>query len=278
MNRPDWAPPEIDLDRPNAARVYDFFLGGSHNFAADREMARMAIEMWPELPEIMQANRGFLRRAVRFMASEGIRQFLDIGSGIPTVGNVHEVAQGAAPDSRVVYVDIDPVAVAQSRQMLAGDDRTEVVHGDVRKPDDILEAPETTRLIDFDEPVGVLMVALLHFVGDDDRPADIVRAYHDAIAPGSYLALSHASAEGRPDQTDKHQKLYERTPTPMTMRPRDRIVALFDGFDIVEPGVVYLPLWRPESPDDVDEHPERFTGFAGVGRKPGGRDGSPDGR
>jgi hypothetical protein len=267
MQRPAWAPQETDLDRPSAARMYDYYLGGSHNFAIDRAAAEQAIAMWADLPLIMQANRAFLRRAVRFLVSQGITQFLDIGSGIPTVGNVHEVAQQANPESRVVYVDIDPIAVAHSRAILADNPCAAVVQGDARDPDHILAQPDVRRLLNLREPVAVLLIALLHFVPDDEDAYRLVERLRAAIAPGSYIAISHASFEGRPAESESHTRLYSRTPTPMMMRSRADVERFFEGLHLVEPGVVYLPLWRPESPDDVDEHPERFTGFAGVARK-----------
>lgn len=267
MTRPSWAPEDIDLDRPSAARVYDYYLGGSHNFAVDREMARQAIEMWPELPEIMRANRAFLRRAVSFLVRAGTDQFLDVGSGIPTVGNVHDVAQRQAPATRVAYVDIDPVAVAHSRAILAGNDRTAVLRGDLRDPASILADPALGALLDLDRPVAVLAVAVLHFVGDGDDPAGALGRLLDAVPAGSHLVLSHASHEGQPDRASTHQTLYQRTGTPMTMRSREQVERFFDGLELVQPGVVYLPEWRPD-PGPVDEHPERFTGFAGVARKP----------
>ena len=258
---------EVDLTRPSAARVYDYYLGGAHNFAVDREMAEQAIGLWPDLPLIMQANRAFLRRAVRFCVDAGIRQFLDLGSGIPTAGNVHEVAQAAVPDARVVYVDSDPVAVAYSRSILAENPLTAAVQADLRKPEQVLDSPEVRSLLNFDEPIAVMMVAVLHFVSDSDDPAAIVAGYREVMAPGSYLAVSHASQDGQPEQAGEHQDLYRRTPTPMTMRTKPQVTALFEGFDVVAPGVVFLPLWRPVSLDDVDEHPERFSGLAAVGRK-----------
>ncbi|WP_434449264.1 SAM-dependent methyltransferase [Lentzea sp. E54] len=258
---------EVDLTRPSAARVYDYYLGGAHNFAADREMAEHAIAMWPDLPLIMQANRAFLRRAVRFCVDAGVRQFLDLGSGIPTVGNVHEVARDAAPDARVVYVDIDPVAVAYSRSILGDDNQTAVVHADLRSPDQVLGSTEVRSLLNFDEPVAVMMVAVLHFVPDSDDPAAIIAGYRDAMAPGSFLAVSHASQDGQPEKAGSHQDLYRRTPTPMTMRSKPQVADLLADFDLVDPGVVFLPLWRPASLDDVDDHPERFSGLAAVGRK-----------
>jgi hypothetical protein len=267
MERPSWAPIEVDLEHPSDARVYDYYLGGSHNFAADREMARQAIALWPELPQIMQANRAFLRRAVRYLISQGITQFLDVGSGIPTVGNVHQVAQAVLPEARVLYVDVDPVAVAHSRAILSGNDRADIVHADLSDVDGIRDDPRTMRLLDLSQPIGVLMVAMLHFVPDEVNPAKIVARYREFMAPGSFLVLTHASHEGRPDQAGSHTALYRRTTTPMTMRSRAQIEALFSEFAIVPPGVVFLPLWRPESPADVDDRPERFTGYAAVGRR-----------
>lgn len=268
MESPGWAPADVDPSRPSAARVYDYYLGGSHNFRADREMARQAIEMWPSLPLIMQANRGFLRRAVRFMLGQGITQFLDLGSGIPTVGNVHEIAQAECPAARVVYVDIDPVAVAQSRALLAGDTHTDVVHADLRDVAAVLGDPRASRLLDPTEPIGVLTVAVLHFVSAEDDPAGVLAGYRAAMAPGSYLAMSHATQDGRPDQADSHTSLYRRTGTPMTMRSRAEVAALLTGFDIVPPGIVFLPEWRPDPDSEPVEHPERFSGFAAVGRRP----------
>lgn len=266
-SEPSTVPSDIDLSRPSVARVYDYYLGGAHNFSVDREMAERAIGMWPDLPLIMQANRAFLRRAVRFCVAAGVRQFLDLGSGIPTVGNVHEVARAADPDARVVYVDIDPVAVTYSRTILGDDPQTVVAHADLRRPDLLLQRPEVTGLLDLREPVAVMMVAVMHFVPDADDPAAIVAGYRDAVAPGSFLVMSHATHEGQPQLADEHQQLYQRTATPMSMRSRAEVTALFDGFDLVDPGVVYLPLWRPVSLDEVDEHPERFTGLAAVGRR-----------
>jgi SAM-dependent methyltransferase len=267
MLRPSWASADIDLSRPSAARVYDYYLGGSHNLEVDRRMAREAISMWPDLPAIMQSNRAFLRRAVRYLAGQGIRQFLDIGSGIPTVGNVHEVAHEADSTAQVVYVDSDPVAVAHSRAILAGDERTTIVRADLRAPDTILNDPTVRGTIDFERPVAVLMIAVLHFVADEDDPFGAVAQVRDRLVPGSHLVVSHASAEGRPEVAASHRQLYSRTPTPMTMRSRAEIARLFNGFELVEPGLVWLPLWRPDNPNSAVKQPERTTGFAGVGRK-----------
>jgi SAM-dependent methyltransferase len=248
--------------------VYDFYLGGFHNFAADREMGRQAVQMWPDLPEIMQSNRGFLRRAVEFLAGAGVRRFLDLGSGIPTVGNVHEVAQRFAPDARVVYVDNDPVAVEHSRAILARDERTSVVQADLRDPDSVLADPAVRALLEPGEPTAVLMVAVLHFVPDDADPAGLVARFRDAVPSGSYLALSHATAGQEAGRAAEHRSLYQRTATPMTMRTRDEVVRFFDGFALVDPGVVYLPEWRPEPGTPAVDRPERITGLAGVGVTP----------
>jgi len=176
-----------------------------------------------------------MRRAVRYLIGQGVSQFLDIGSGIPTVGNVHEVAQAAEPEARVVYVDVDPVAVAHSRAILAGDDRTDVVHADLRDVQGVLGDRRTVRLLDLSRPVGVLMVALLHFVPAAADPAGVLARYRRAMTPGSYLAVSHATHEGQPDQAGPHVALYRRTGTPMTMRSRAEVAALLDGLDLVSP-------------------------------------------
>ncbi len=248
--------------------MYDYYLGGSHNFAVDRAMAERGKEVWPELPLIMRENRAYLRRAVRYLSAQGVTQFLDLGSGIPTVGNVHEIAQEGNPGSRVVYVDRDPIAVNHGRAILAGNDHAAVLQADVRDPDRVLADPDVRRLIDFDRPVAVLLVAVLHFVADEHDPAGIIARFRAAVAPGSYLALSHFSSEGPPERVEGLVKLSRTTPEPLTLRSRAQIEGFLTGLEIVDPGVVYLPLWRPDSPADVGEDPEWCNDFAGVGRKP----------
>ncbi|MFC3500507.1 SAM-dependent methyltransferase [Micromonospora krabiensis] len=266
MQRPDWAPETIDIERPSVARMYDYYLGGSHNFAADRAAAQAMVAAVPEAPLMAQANRAFLRRAVQFLVDEGVRQFLDIGSGIPTVGNVHEIAQRAAPESRVVYVDVDPVAVAHSREILDGNARTAVVQEDLRRPDRILAHPDVRRLLDFDQPVAVMIVAVLHFVPDADGPAALLRTLREALAPGSFLVLSQASDDGRSEEERAEaERVYRRTDSPLSVRSRAELTALFDGFELVEPGVVWVPQWRPESPDSAEDA-ERAVFLGGVGR------------
>jgi hypothetical protein len=267
VTRPSWVSDEIDLSRPSASRVYDFYLGGFHNFSSDRDMAEQAIKDWPDLPLIMRSNRAFLRRAVSHLVGQGVRQFLDIGSGIPTVGNVHEVAQELAPDSRIVYVDIDPVAVAHSEAILAGNPNASVVPGDFRDPATILADPRVTDRLDLDQPVALLLVALLHFVGDDAGPAEVIATFRDALAPGSYLTISHATHELHPPEvTAFHRDLYRQTATPMTMRTQAQVEDLFKGFELIEPGVVLSEQWHPDA--GRPENPERFPIWAGIGRKP----------
>jgi SAM-dependent methyltransferase len=257
-------PTEVDLSRPSAARVYDYFLGGAHNFEIDRQLAEQIAAMTPNLADTMRAGRAFLRRAVAELTRLGIDQFLDIGSGIPTVGNVHEVAQGINPQARIVYVDIDPVAVAHSRSILDGDPRTTIIQADVRDPEHVLAEAK----LDFDKPVAVLLAGVVHFVPDADDPGRMMAALRDAVVPGSYLVISHSTYEDQPQEMLDAQKLSARTATEITLRSRAQIAAFFGDFEILEPGIVHMPLWRPESPADVDDHPERFGAFGGVGRKP----------
>ncbi|MEU7726789.1 SAM-dependent methyltransferase [Streptomyces sp. NPDC040724] len=275
MERPAWAPPGIDISVPSVSRIYDYYLGGSHNFEVDRQAARRAMEFMPGLPKIMQANRAFMRRAVRHAVAEGVTQFLDIGSGIPTFGNVHEVAQAASPEARVVYVDHDPVAVAHSRAVLDGDDRTDIVAADLRKPKEILAAPEVGRLLDLERPVALLLVAVLHFLEDSDDPYAAVAGLRDALAPGSLLILTHASYEGIPlteEVAGGVVDVYRDIRNPLVMRTGQQIADFFDGFQLLEPGLVSMPDWRPDRPSgeaegETPEDPYAFSGFGGVGRK-----------
>jgi hypothetical protein len=264
-----WIPPGVDTSKANVARVYDYWLGGSHNFLADQDAARSLIAIEPNTRAIARQNRAFLGRAVRFLAREaGIRQFLDIGSGIPTEQNVHEVAHRAAPGSRVVYVDNDEVVVAHSQLILDGNQDATVIKGDLRDPAAILADPQTGRLIDFRQPVGMLLVSVLHFVPDSDHPGQLVAALRDALAPGSYLAICHACRDAKPDVAGAAQTVYShRVSAQLAVRTREEIAQLFDGFTLVDPGLAWLPLWRPDSPDDVPENPEQYWGMVGVGKR-----------
>jgi SAM-dependent methyltransferase len=269
MERPAWAPPGIDLSVPSASRMYDYYLGGSHNFEVDREAARKAMAAFPGLPKIMQANRAFMRRAVRYAIAQGITQFLDIGSGIPTFGNVHEVAQAASEQARVVYVDKDPVAVAHSRAVLEGDDRADIAAADFLDPVSILGSELVRRMLDLDRPVALMLVALLHFFEDEDKPQAALAQLRGALAPGSLLVLTHASSEGGPNTPEQARdvtEVYRNNGMSFVMRSGPEIARFFEGLPLVEPGLVAMPDWHPDGPVD-QEDPIVFTGYAGVGRK-----------
>jgi hypothetical protein len=246
--------------------VYDVYLGGAHNFQVDREFARRATELLPDVAVVARMNRSYLQRVVRELAGAGIDQFLDLGSGIPTVGNVHETAQAINPDARVVYVDNESVAVAHSGMILENNPLATVVDGDVREPLAILAHPETRRMLDFERPVAVIMCTILHFISDADDPAAIVAVYRDALSAGSYLAISHGTTDNRPDLLAFGDS-YRNTPNPVTLRPRAAVERFFTGLDLIDPGLVFTPQWRPESPHDVGPEPERAGVYAGVGRK-----------
>ncbi|MFF5172595.1 SAM-dependent methyltransferase [Micromonospora sp. NPDC000089] len=236
-----------DTDTPNVARMYDYYLGGCHNFAADRAAAERVLEIFPDTGVAAQTNRHFLGRAVRYAAQRGVRQFLDIGAGLPTQGNVHEVAQAVAPDARVAYVDHDEVAVAYARRLLPADPRTVVVRGDLRRPAEILDHPDVRSTIDFDRPVAVLLVAVLHFVSDADDPWAAVARLRDATVPGSLLVLSHLTLDGAPPAAAQQgAAVYRRSSAPLVPRRHADIARFLDGYDPVEPGLVRLADWRPD--------------------------------
>jgi SAM-dependent methyltransferase len=254
---------------PNAARVYDYLLGGDANFAVDRAFGRRLEQVSPHAATIARSGRGFLRRAVRYLTGAGIDQFLDLGSGLPTAGNVHEIARRGRPDARVVYVDNEPVAVHYSGTLLPDRERVGIIQADLRDPDLVLGHPETRRLLDLRRPVAVLMSAVLHFVPDSDRPAALVARYLDATVPGSYLLVSHLGFEERlPAEAVPATGRYRQTATPVHPRHRWDIAALFDGMELVPPGLVLTPHWRPDSEPDADDLPERIGVYAAVARKP----------
>lgn len=259
----------VDPNRPSAARIYDCYLGGSHNFAVDREVAERAVALVPELPRIAGDNRAFLGRVVRLAASRGVRQFIDIGSGIPTEGNVHEAARAADPGARVVYVDIDPTAVIHSRQILGDDPRTVVLQADLHQAGRILDDPAVRALVDFDQPVCLLLVAMLHFIPDSPELHGALRRFHDTVAPGSLLAVSHGDA-GSADiggiaDIEGLAELYVRTGTPLVLRDRDAILGLLDGWDLLEPGLVPLPQWHSEPGDPPVGARVPYAAVAAVG-------------
>ena len=258
----------IDPNRPSAARIYDAYLGGTHNFAADRAVAARAVELLPEAPLVAHANRAFLRRAVRYATARGIHQFLDLGSGIPTEQNVHEVARAAAPDARVVYVDIDPTAVLYASHLLGDDPLTAVIQGDLQHPGTILDEPRVRGLLDLSEPVGLLMIAVLHFLPDGPALDAALRTYRDSAAPGSLLAISHAAtSSGAPEMLGHVSELYNRTGTPLVPRDADEVGRFFDGWRLVEPGLVPSPLWHPGPGDGPVSDAAQRLSLAGVAER-----------
>jgi S-adenosyl methyltransferase len=266
VDRPAWVPADIDITRPSPARLYDYFLGGSHNFAVDRNLADRAIAASPDIPYAARSNRAFLRRAVRFMTSNGVDQFLDIGSGIPTEGPTHEIATSGRPGARVVYVDRDPVAVAHSRALLTDDARDTVLQADLRDPQAVLAADEVRTAIDFDRPVGLLLLAVLHFVSDEEDPAAIVATLRKALAPGSYLAISHVSTALRLDQDKLRRDAGLSAPLSYVRDPAE-IGRFFGDWELVEPGLVPIALWRPDGVPGPEA--ARMPGVGGVARHPG---------
>lgn len=240
-------PPGIDVHIPNAARMYNYFLGGKDNFPVDREAAEHVLAVAPEAGELARQNRSFLRRAVRHLAEDaGIRQFVDIGTGLPTQGNVHEVAGEVDPGTRVVYVDNDPVVLAHARALLSNATNTITIPGDLREPESIFDNPELLSLIDFAEPVAVLLVSVLHFLPDSAKPAEVVSRLRDTLPSGSYVVLSHVTAEERMTSARRGAAVYQRANSSVTLRGRAEISGFFEGFELVDPGVVRLDEWRPD--------------------------------
>ena len=271
MPKPDdWGSLETPAERPNAARYYDYLLGGYHNFAVDRKLGDRVIEIFPDIRLGALANRAFLRRAVKYLCQQGIDQFLDIGSGIPTSGNVHEVAQKINPSAHVVYVDIDPIAVIHSRAILKDNPNVDIIQEDIRNIERILAHPTFTGLIDLHRPLGVLLLSILHFVIEEEQLQRILGVVKASLAPGSYLAISHYCLENAPCETIAQlNRMAGSTSTPAVSRTFAETTRMFEGFELLEPGVVTVQLWRPESPEDVlIVQPERTLAIAGVGRKP----------
>ncbi|WP_201787207.1 SAM-dependent methyltransferase [Actinoplanes sp. TFC3] len=260
-------PAGIDVNVPNAARMYDYYLGGKDNFAADRAAAEAVLAVAPEMRAAAASGRALIERVVNHLVRErGIRQILDLGSGLPAAKNVHEFAQAAHPDARVVYVDYDDVVCTHGRFLLTDPGRARIVHRDFLEPETILQDPEVTGLLDFDQPVAVLMMFLLHLVPDSAHPHDAVAEYRKALAPGSYLAISHAANDARPDYMARISDIYERANTPFTPRDRPSIEAFFGDFVFEAPGLVNI--WPHEAlPAGVDPELAR-TGYGGVARKP----------
>jgi len=267
------APPGVDPTIPSPARMYDYVLGGTHNFPVDREAAERVRAQAPDLKDAAWVNRAFHQRAARWMAErQGIRQFIDIGSGLPTPSNTHGVVQRTAPEARVAYVDNDPMIRAYASELLAEDGTTIVVTADLREPDAVLE--ELRTLIDFDQPAGLLMTAVLHFVSDEGDPWGLVARYVDALAPGSYLAISHATYDGLPPRlVQASTEVYEQTKADWHPRPRGEVERFFTGLQIVppykgaEPAVTHLGVWGAEDPELADSDGSHWW-YGGVGRRP----------
>ncbi len=258
------AAPSFDVSVPSPARMYDYFLGGKDNFAADREAAERALSVVPFGREVARANRQFLVRAVEFMARNGIDQFIDLGTGIPTRPNVHEVARAIHPDARVLYVDNDPMVYAHAQALLATTPGVAAIHGDIRCPQALLNYPGTSDLIDFTRPVGVLFVAVLHFLTDDDQPRESVAAFRWRMASGSMVAVSHITSDGTPPGVQAAiQDAYASASSSAVFRSKQEIKAFFGGLDLVEPGLVEVGAWR--SLCAASPAPLRFLG--GVARK-----------
>lgn len=264
-----YGPRELDETTPNSARLYDYYLGGSQNFQADRDLAARILAQAPAAREGARANRAFLRRAVRFLVSQGVEQFLDLGSGIPTADNVHEIAQRANPAARVVYVDYEPVAYHTAKKLLAGIPSATILQADLRDPDAVLGHPGLRQLLDFTRPIGLLLIGVLLFVPDDDRPAELIARYRNAMPSGSYLALSHPSLDAAiPEvrgELDRIQDRYRHATERFHVRSKAEISSWFAGTDLIDPGVVPYADWRPEAPITPEQR-RGSHGYVGIGR------------
>ncbi|MEV6292998.1 SAM-dependent methyltransferase [Streptomyces sp. NPDC051896] len=254
----------IDTSKPHPARIYDYLLGGKDNYEVDQLAGDQLAEAAPEVWISVRANRAFLHRAVRYVIGSGVRQILDIGTGLPTSPNVHEVAQELAVDTRVAYVDNDPIVKAHGDALLSRSGTTSIVLADLRDPQSVIDHPEVRRIIDFEQPVALFLVAILHFIRDADEPERIVATLRDALPAGSFLVLSHATDDFADDRSDA-EAVYNSATATMNLRSRDRVERFFDGFDLVEPGLTQVPFWRPETTPPPGSEAIGFYG--GVARK-----------
>jgi SAM-dependent methyltransferase len=262
------SPSRQQAEGPSIARIYDYLLGGSHNFPADEDAAGEFLARWPDARETMHANRAFLGRAVRYLAGPvGIRQFLDIGSGIPTMGNVHEIAQQTAPGARVAYVDNEEVAVLHSRAILARNPNATAIQADLRRPAEILGSPQLRDLLDLSQPVALLLVAVLHFFPDSDNPAALVAELRGALAPGSFVVVSHGTTDGQASGVAEAMSHYNQNTAPFQPRSRAEVMRFFDGLELVTPGLVAVPHWRPDQAGDAGDHHRQIAAYGGVGFK-----------
>ncbi len=259
----DQSSPRVDVSTPHLARVYDWALGGKDNFAADRAYGEKIVESFPDYPKAVRNNRAFLKRAVTHLAESGIRQFVDLGAGLPTSPSVHEVAREVCPDARVVYVDHDPIVTVHNRALLGTTDGVISIEADIRHPEQVLGHAALRDVIDFGEPLGVLLVAVLHNVPDEDDPEAIVAAYREVMTPGSHLVLTQATTEGNPEVLSRTQETTDAGSIPITFRSRERIAGFFEGLTLLQPGLVAVEAWRAE----LGARPTGLTGLAGVARK-----------
>ena len=266
MTNDEQAPVDLNVDVAHPARMYDYYLGGKDNYEADRTAAEASLEAAPEIRAIARENRAFLYRAVRHLVGSGVRQFLDIGAGLPTQRNVHEAAQEVAPDTRVVYVDNDPIVLVHARALLSGHGagRTAVVHADVRDPEAILADEQVSSLIDFGQPLAVMLVSVLQFVPDRE-PHEIVATLRDAMPQGGYLVVSHPTQDFRASQVGEVASTYTRAKAPAVPRRKAEIERIFEGFELLEPGIVQTPLWRPDG--EVTSDLDLIWMYGAVGRK-----------
>jgi hypothetical protein len=269
-------PPEIDTSRPHSARMYDYFIGGKNHFAADRETAREVLRNSPHVQIAARENRAFLGRAVRYLATDvkqggaGIRQFLDIGTGLPTMNNVHDVAQSVTPSARVVYVDNDPLVLTHARALLtsAPEGRTAYIQADLRDPVALLSDPATRDVLDFGRPIALMLVAILHFAPDDFHPAEVIATLLDALPSGSYLAATHLVTDHDKEATSAGQRVMRAAGIPMQKRDSDEFAKLaFSGLELVPPGVVLVSEWRPDGTGPRPA-PYEVNCYGGVARKP----------
>ncbi|WP_246257864.1 SAM-dependent methyltransferase [Amycolatopsis anabasis] len=260
---------ENGTEQPNFARTNDYWLGGSHFTEVDRKFAEHVMVVAPHIPYLVRSHRAMLGRMVRYLMSQGIRQFLDIGSGLPTLGNVHEVAQSVDPEARVVYVDLDQGLAADGQRLLAGNDRAAYLCADLREPEQVFDAPETRKLLDPREPYAVLMLATLIHFADDENPEGLVAPYIDRLPSGGYLAISHYSEnEELLNAFNIFEQMLLGSRPVVNLRDAERLRSFFTGLEFVEPGVVPVPQWRPDSPDEADRNPDQVIVHAGLARKP----------
>ena len=274
MTEAPYVPPAVDPTVPTAARIYDWMLRGKNNFPPDQAAGQKILAASPELGDTAFANRGFHQRAAKYIAERGIKQFIDVGSGLPTVGNTHEVVQPIVPDVVVVYVDNDPMVQLHSEDLVSGEEKIAAVLGELREPSSILDNKDVTSLIDFSQPIGLLMTGLLHFLPDSDDPWGLVRRYLHAIPPGSYLSLSHLTDENKPPvNAERFRAVFDNATEHMYFRDRQAVARFFDGLEIVppyagaEPAVTYAGLWGAEDPALADSDGSRWL-YCAVARIP----------